>query len=218
MTEIPVWNGPPVLRPFLVALDDLEAFPGNPRRGDVARLRESLRRFGQVLPALADPRLADGERMRLVARHHLALAAREEGWTHIAVVANEFADEEEARAYLLADNHLGELGGYDQEALVDQLAALRDFSGTGYSEEDRQEIADRLAHLRNPVFGESDEVPALDERSAPQTSGLFEVPLLLDRETRLDFARHVRLLEREWGVEGTTAVCVRAVREASART
>src|SRR5262249_42879031 len=70
-----VWKGPDQPRPFLVPLGSLEPFPGNPRRGDIVSLRDSLKRFGQPRPALADPALGDGGRLRLVAGHHLALAA-----------------------------------------------------------------------------------------------------------------------------------------------
>lgn len=143
-----VWNGADELRGLLVPLTDLEPFPGNPRRGDVEQLRGSLRRFGQVLPALADPELAEGGRVRIVARHHLALAAEAEGWTHIAVVRHRFADEEEARAYLIADNRLGQLGGYDDAELAEHLRLLRELdmlAGTGYSDDD---VDEHLAALR----------------------------------------------------------------------
>lgn len=218
MTEqdAPVWSGPPALRPFLVPLDALEPFPGNPRKGDVAKLRESLRRFGQVLPALADPTLGPEGLRRLVARHHLAEAARAEGWTHVAVVENEFASEDEARAFLVADNRLGQLGGYDDDLLAAQLDAIRDLKGTGYTEEDRADLASRLAAIRQPVFPESEEVPSLDSRSS--TTGLFEVPLHLDADTRRDFANLVGMLRREWSLEDTTSVVLRALREAAART
>jgi hypothetical protein len=147
-TEQIVWNGAEALRPFLVPIGSLEPFPGNPRQGDVAALRSSLRRFGQVLPALVDPALGESGKPRIVARHHLALAATEEGWTHIAAIPNTFADEEEARAYLLADNRIPELGGYNLEALVTHLSALAELDaleGTGYT---RDDVDTQLAELR----------------------------------------------------------------------
>lgn len=160
-----VWRGAEALRPFLVPLADLEPFPGNPRRGDVAELRGSLRRFGQVLPALADPALADGDRVRIVARHHLALAAAEEGWTHVAVIAHEFADEDEARAYLLADNRLADLGGYDLELLHAQLKAAQDapgaLDGTGYPPGHLTELEHQLAEMRRRA-APPDEFPTLN--------------------------------------------------------
>lgn len=210
-----LWKGAPALRPFLVPLEDFESFPGNPRRGAVADLRASLRRFGQVLPALIDPTLGADGKQRLVARHHLAIAAAEEGWTHLAAIPNEFESEDEARAYLVADNRLPELGGYDDVALSAQLAALRDLEGTGYTDADRVELATRLALMRQPTFPETDDVPSLDSRSG--TTGLFEVPLYLDVDARKDFVNLEGMLRREWAAASKEEVVLRAMREAAAR-
>lgn len=210
-----VWRGPEALRPFLLPLDALEPFPGNPRRGDVENLRESLREFGQLFTVLVDPALGDGGRRRIVARHHLVEAAREEGWTHVAVLENEFENEEQARKFLVGDNRSGQLGGFDEDLLFAQLEAIRDLRGTGYTENDRDELGARLAQMRQPVFPESPEAPALDARSG--TTGFFEVPLRLDRDQRRDFAQLVAMLKREWQTDDTTAVVLRSVREAAER-
>lgn len=216
-TQRKVWRGPEPLRKMLVPLDSLEPFAGNPRRGDVPAIAKSLARFGQVRPVLTEPPVDETGKSRLIAGHHVVLAARDLGWTHIAAIANDFGSDDEARAYLIADNQIPTLGSIDEEALAVQLAALSDFEGTGYTEEQAEEVARRLAFMREPDFApaSSDEVPALDERAAkPET---FDVPLELDRETRADFARHVGMLRREWGLTTTTDIVVRAVREAAER-
>jgi ParB-like chromosome segregation protein Spo0J len=150
--ETVVWTGAKALRRFLVRIDALEPFPGNPRRGDIAQLRASLRRFGQVLPVLVDPQLGADGLQRIVAHHHVVLAAIEEGWTHVAVIANEFADEEEARAYLVADNQLADLGGYDLELLHAQLKAVAStplaLDGTGYPADYLTTLEHQLAEMR----------------------------------------------------------------------
>lgn len=216
MTDEIVWRGPEPLRPFLVAVEDFEPFPGNPRRGEVESLRESLREFGQPRPVLTDPNLGADGKHRLVAGHHLRLAAIAEGWTHLAAIPNAFESEEQARRFLVADNRLPELGGYDDVALLEQLAAIRDLKGTGYTEQDRSDLAARLAAIRQPVFAPSPEPPpALDERSG--TTGIFEVPLYLDKDTRHDFANLVGMLKREWSIDETTGVVLRALREAAER-
>ena len=187
----------------------LEPFPDNPNRGDLEAVRASFDRFGQVHPIVVDG-------ARIVAGHTRVEVALEKEWTHIAAVPNDFGSEEEQRAFLLADNRTSELGRIDDELLSTQLAALRDLRGTGYTAEDAADLEARLAELRAPSFPPSDEPPpALDSRSP--TTGLFEVPLLLGKEERADFARLVRVLEREWNVEGVAAVVVRAVREAAMR-
>lgn len=128
-----VWNGAAALKPFLVPVDALEPFPGNPRRGDVQVVVESLKRFGQTRAVLTD-----GEGSRIVAGHHVRLAAIELGWTHVASIPNEFESEEEAERYLLMDNRSHDRGDYELEELSAHLTALRDtadgLAGTGYEE------------------------------------------------------------------------------------
>lgn len=209
MTEAAVqtWQGSEALRPFLVPIDDLEPFPGNPRRGDVAAIRSSLRRFGQVRPILVDG-------ARIVAGHHLRISAQEEGWTHIAAIQNEFKDEAEARAFLLADNRTSELGTVEDELLAAQLREVEVFDGTGYTEADR----DRLEQELRALFAEQEEEPPrLDERDpkySTQPRG-FEVTLYLVGDGRRSFAQHVKILEKEWGLDNTTDVVARAVRDAA---
>lgn len=165
VAEKPVWQGAKALRRFLVPIDSLEPFPGNPRRGDVEQLRASLRRFGQVLPVLTDPQLGEDGKQRIVAHHHVVLAAQAEGWTHVAAVANEFADEEEARAYLVADNQLADLGGYDLELLHAQLKAVAEtehaFDGTGYPADHLTTLEHQLAEMRRTAQA-PDEFPPID--------------------------------------------------------
>jgi ParB-like chromosome segregation protein Spo0J len=194
---VTVWRGAPALRPFLVEIDRLEPFPGNPRRGDVGEVAASLDRFGQVRAILVDG-------SRIVAGHHVVEAARSLGWTHVAATANDFGGEEEARAYLLADNHLGELGGYDDALLAAQLDALRGYEGTGYTVEDAERLRARLAGVREPA------APA---PARPETVEVgFASP-----EARAAFLRLAGVLEREWGLGRDDAVA-RAVLEAAERT
>lgn len=136
--ETIVWNGSEALRPYLVAVGDLQRHPQNPRIGDVGAIRLSLERFGQVRPLLADKGV-------IVAGNHTYLAALELGWTHVAVVAHDFQSEEEAKAFLLADNRLPDLGGYDDASLRDLLRSLEELEGTGYSADDLADLDRELA-------------------------------------------------------------------------
>jgi ParB-like chromosome segregation protein Spo0J len=189
-----VWEGPPALRRFLVAIADLEPFPGNPRHGNIPAIRESLREFGQRKPIATDGK-------RIVAGHQFVTAAAEEGWTHVAAIPGEFADEDQARRFLLADNRTSELGTIDDGLLGAQLAALTSFEGTGYTESDRAELDLRLARLREPS-------PA----PTPPTT-LIEEKLLLSRDDRGDYVRLVALHKREWGLDDAGQVILRALRE-----
>jgi len=199
-----VWDGAEQLRGSLVRLDSLEPFPGNPRRSDVGEIRASLRRFGQVRPILVDGK-------RIVAGHHVVEAARQEGWTHAAATANEFGSEDEARAYLLADNRIPELAAYDDELLAAQLAALAEaeipLEGTGWGE-------DALANLRrlaeaSPLTG--DGTPR--ERRDPNVK---EVVLLYSSDQLRDFENWAAVVGRETGVAGVSGVVFEALRRAAA--
>lgn len=96
-----------------VPIDRLKPLEGNPRRGDVAAVARSLRRFGQRKPVVARP---DGT---VIAGNHLLAAAQELGWTELAV---SWADDDDAtaKAFALADNRTAELGSFD----LGDLAAM----------------------------------------------------------------------------------------------
>lgn len=129
MSTKQVWVGADALIPYLVGINDLEPSEENARKGDVMALVGSLRRFGQVRAISSTP---EG---KIVAGHHLRLAAIEMGWTHIAVVPNEFANDDERIAYLIADNQLSSLGGYDEQAqmtILEDLESRGLLEGTGY--------------------------------------------------------------------------------------
>lgn len=127
------WEGPKELQALVVDIASLEPFPGNPRRGNVAAIAESLSRFGQTKPIVRDG-------TRIVAGHHLVQAAQLLEWTHIAAVDRQFGSEDEQRAYMLADNRTSDVGDYDIAALLDQLNQLDDLTGTGYADADMAEL------------------------------------------------------------------------------
>jgi ParB-like chromosome segregation protein Spo0J len=107
------------LEPLAVPLDQLHEDPGNVRRHskrNVKAIEDSLRSFGQQKPLVA---LSDG---RVVAGNGTLHAARNLGWTHLAVVR--FADEDRARAFAIADNRSAELAEWDLQGLGATLRAL----------------------------------------------------------------------------------------------
>jgi hypothetical protein len=130
----------------------LTPFPGNPRRGALGSIKQSIARFGQYRTIVVWP--VDGEHV-IVAGNHTTLAmselaaldpvAYEQAYGSSAVPVpgtirieyTDFDDWDEARRVNAADNRLAELGGYDEESLIAQLEALHgDFTGTGWAPED----------------------------------------------------------------------------------
>ena len=108
----------------------------NPRKGDVEAIKKSYERFGQRKPIVADR--ATGE---IIAGNHQFLAARELGWTEMAVVFVD-DDKETAIAYGVADNRIGQLGEWDVEELVLALEeiGLEEIESVGFAEEDLEDF------------------------------------------------------------------------------
>ena len=150
-----------MIRVELVPLSQVQAWPRNPKKHDEPGLDASLERFGFVNPLVLDE--SSG---RLVAGHGRLEALRrrfEAGkppparvelqgaeWCVPVLMGVSFSSEEEAEAYLLADNRLTELGGWDQVALADMLRRPADeravLEGTGFTDEQ----ADRLLRTYKP--------------------------------------------------------------------
>jgi ParB-like chromosome segregation protein Spo0J len=110
---------------------------------------------------------------QILAGNHLWKAAKELNWQLIDVVYVD-VDAEGAKRIVAADNRLGELGTYDEQALLDLLEDI-DLSGTGYEPAD---LDDLLAFLDektavdwktgNPLQAQQENVqhrPTLSERA-----------------------------------------------------
>ena len=200
------WVGSEALRGSLVPIASVRRHPQNPRRGDVEEIVESLKRFGQVRQILVD------EEGTVIAGNHTLLAAERLGWDEISVNRNRFSSPEEARAYLLADNRLPELGDYDRAellALVAELEEAERFAGTGYTGDD-------LAHLRAVEAAASappPEPPPAPPADVPAPPSQREVILIFEEAGQAEFASNVRALIGRYGLEGVTETVLRALRE-----
>ena len=110
----------------------------NPRLGDVDAVVKSYDTFGQRKPIVATN---DGT---VIAGNHQLAAARELGWTHIAVV---FTDDDElkSKAFALADNKTSDLGEYDNDLLSEMLSSVSSdpelLAATSFKEEDLLNLA-----------------------------------------------------------------------------
>jgi len=110
----------------MVATDSLLPFPNNPRIGDVGTIKESLRNLGQYRPIVAHR-----STRRVLAGHHVWTAAKQLGWTEIAVTWVD-GSEEFCRKVVLADNRTADLGSYNERLLRELLLYVPDLIATGY--------------------------------------------------------------------------------------
>lgn len=140
-TETPTTaNIAPALERLAVRLDKVRPSPRNPRRGDIAAITDSLRRFGQQKPIVVQKSTG-----HIVAGNHLFRAAEALGWDKIAANVVDMTDDQ-AKAFLIADNRTADLGAYDQEELaklLGELSADGQLWATGYDEDDVAELVAR---------------------------------------------------------------------------
>jgi len=148
-----------------VPLEQVKRWPRNPKNHDLDTLEKSIIRFGFVQPVIVD-----GKSKKLVAGHgrlEALLRLKERGdepperirvdekngaWMIPVLSGVKFASEADAEAYLIADNRIAELGGWDTNLLTDMLKEMTSdkskLIGIGYNREDVDVL---LAKLNNDV-------------------------------------------------------------------
>ncbi|NND42667.1 MAG: site-specific DNA-methyltransferase [Silicimonas sp.] len=106
-------------------VEDLKPYAGNARthsEKQIAQIAVSIEQFG-----FTNPVLIDGQN-GIVAGHGRVAAARKLGYEEVPVIELAHLSEAERRAYVIADNRLAELAGWDQEILAIELQALSDMN------------------------------------------------------------------------------------------
>lgn len=109
---------------LMVPIRDLVPYAGNARthsQEQIDLLRRSMREFGFVAPVLID---FDNN---IIAGHGRVEAAKAEGMEEVPCVLVSNLTDTQRRAYILADNRLAELSGWDDNRLhleMEELSAL----------------------------------------------------------------------------------------------
>ena len=128
-----------------VKIDTLKEFDGNPRKGNVKALVESLQANGQYRPIVVQK-----STKQILAGNHLWKAAQELGWTEISVVELD-VDDTQAKKIVAADNRLADLGIYDEQKLLDLLGEI-DLVGTGYVSADVDDLLAMIEEKQMPEW------------------------------------------------------------------
>lgn len=89
-------------------------------QGQVEKLKASIQEFGFLTPCLID------KDFNLIAGHGRVMAAKELGIEKVPCVFIEGLTEAQRKAYILADNKLGELGEWDMTVVLSELEELKD--------------------------------------------------------------------------------------------
>ncbi len=143
-----------------VPLKEILRAPRNPKDHDLGAIIQSMLRFGFVTPGVMNETTGS-----IVVGHGRADAlaqlqesgadpparievAEDGDWMVPLVRGVSFKSDEEAEAYLVADNRLTDLGGWHDEGLLEVLMALGQHDAsllevTGFDDGDIQEIAGR---------------------------------------------------------------------------
>lgn len=126
-----------------VALDRLIPYANNARTHSdeqIGKIQASIREFGFVNPILIDGAY------NIIAGHGRVEAARREGISEVPCVFVEHLTDTQRRAYILADNRLAELAGWDEGVLKLELDALTeldfDITLAGFEIDDPSEAVD----------------------------------------------------------------------------
>ena len=155
----------------------------------VAQIAASIVEFGFAHPVLADP---DGG---IIAGHGRVRAARQLGMPEVPVIVLSHLNENQRRAFMLADNRLALSAGWDEKMLRLELEALTQ-SGvnvalTGF---DQKELDQLLTDLSQQALSDPDEVPAVSDHVVTQPDDLWllgDHRLLCGDGTQLDHLQRV---------------------------
>ena len=136
-----------------VEIDKLIPYKNNARthsEEQIKQIQASIREFGFINPVLIDGGF------NVIAGHGRIIAAKNEGMTEVPCVFIEHLTDEQKRAYIIADNRLAEMAGWDMELLKIELEELKeidfDIDLTGFG-------ADELSD----IFGEEEPEIAEDD-------------------------------------------------------
>jgi ParB-like chromosome segregation protein Spo0J len=221
-----------------VGVEELRPWPGNPRRGDLGKIRESIAAHGVYKPLLIQE--SSG---LIMAGNNVWFVAREMGIQNIGVLYLD-VDDETARKIVLVDNRSSDSGGYDDGLLREMLEGLGDYAGTGYTREDVRALLSAAAeeesrYLESLLTEDGDEdvyvledvatgadwaeLPqqeaARAERQAGQVvagaRGVREIMLVYTREEHEEMIRLMDGLQKSLGIKRYPQIVQRLVREAA---
>lgn len=124
----------------MISVSTLKPYANNARTHSpeqINKLRTSIREFGFVNPCLID------RDNMIIAGHGRVEAAKAEGIKEVPCVFVEHLTDAQKRAYIIADNKLAELAGWDADMLKIELASLEEIGFnaeiTGFSVDEWKE-------------------------------------------------------------------------------
>jgi DNA modification methylase len=149
-------------------VDRLVPYERNARKhsaSQVAQIAASIVEFGFNAPILVDSNAG------IIAGHGRLMAARKLGLAQVPVIVLDHLSETQKRAYIIADNKLTELGGWDAEALSVELKDLQeaefDLDLLGFSDREIEALVGGAT--LEPTVGDDDEDEVPEAPAEPVT-------------------------------------------------
>ncbi|MBZ0273810.1 hypothetical protein K8I61_17355 [bacterium] len=185
-----------------VSLDKVARYQKNPKAHNLTQIRASIARHGFIAPLLRND--STGELLAGHGRLDALMEMRDEGasppegirvdpntgnWL-APVISGIALDEQDHASYVLADNRLVELGGWDDDLLRELLESLESgegMAGTGFSDSDLRELLDEGGAAAK------DQTAVDRPRMDLQPFEHFDYVVLMYRDVR-DFMRAQELL------------------------
>lgn len=135
-------------------IGDLRLFHKNPRKGDVERIKTSLKVNKQYRAICVNIGTHTGRPNEVLAGNHTVMAARSLGLDTIAVNFVD-VDDDQCNRIVAVDNRTSDVAVNDTEVLAELLEALDSLEGTGYSDDELETLLAGEEQL--PEEGDADE-------------------------------------------------------------
>lgn len=161
MTKAKPAPQPTILETTTEAIDSLNAYHLNPRRGDTEAVGNSVDALGQYKAIVANKgtKSKGGYTREILAGNHTWRAMKERGHTEILVHWVD-VDDQTAKKIVVNDNRTSDLATNDDHVLAEILSSMDDMDGVAYTPYDLEVLA---SLLEDEVIKDDDLQDALDE-------------------------------------------------------
>jgi ParB-like chromosome segregation protein Spo0J len=128
-----------------------------------------MQEWGWTNPVLVD------ESGMIIAGHGRVMAAQSLGYDEAPVMVAVGWSEAQKKAYVIADNKIGELGGWDEAILTDEIFSLDgiDLSSLGFSAEELTALGEEIdtIDIGEPLQSTEEEIARMDAVKAARRNG-----------------------------------------------
>ena len=149
-----------------LAINDLTPYEKNARTHDeyqIEKLKNSLKEFGFINPVIID------ENNMILVGHGRIMGAKELGIETVPCIRIKYLTDDQKKAYILADNKLSDLGGWDLDLLNEELLSIDlDMSMFGFDD------IDISIELEESEIIE-DEIPEVPEEPKAKLGDIYQL-------------------------------------------